>query len=170
MEQIYNDISKYNDTPENIYISLCTKYNKSLVDFVMYDKFNYIPSNELLSIKHQRLDHKFTDDVKQRYNNKCIITQCPIYVCQVCHIKPFAECNYNEKYDINNGIILRNDLHCLFDKHLLKINPNTMYVELDKIILSDMTMNEYHKYNNMKVDIHTYSYRYLNIHYAVVLL
>ena len=110
-----------------------------------------IPSNELLSIKHQRLDHKFTEDVKQRYTN-CIITQCPIYVCHI----PFAECNYNEKYDVNNGIILRNDLHCLFDKHLLKINPNTMYVELDKIILSDMTMSEYHKYNNMKVDIHTH--------------
>lgn len=168
MEQIYNDIETYNDTPNNIYVLLCKKYNKTLVEFVIYDKFNYDPSNDILNIKNQRSDHKFIVDVKQRYDNKCIISNCPLYVCQICHIKTFAECSYDEKYDVNNGIILRNDLHCLFDRHMLKINPNTLCIELDKNILSDITMIEYHKYNNMKVNIHKCSYKYLTVHYAVI--
>lgn len=40
------------------------------------------------------------------------------------HIKRFADCNSNEAYDINNGLLLCANADALFDKHLITIDEN----------------------------------------------
>ncbi len=40
------------------------------------------------------------------------------------HIKEFSECNEEEKYDINNGLLLCSNADALFDKHLITIDEN----------------------------------------------
>ncbi|AFI06707.1 HNH endonuclease signature motif containing protein [Helicobacter cetorum] len=40
------------------------------------------------------------------------------------HIKGYSECKENEKYDINNGLLLVANADALFDKHLITIDEN----------------------------------------------
>ena len=145
--------------PHNIiYKTLLEKYSKNKVDFVMYDIFEY--DNITTESKEKRKDKEFRKCVSDRYNNECIIsgTDMP---CQVCHIKPFKYCSEYEKYDINNGMILRDDIHTLFDRKEIKINPNTLKVEVSENIMKNSKRNEYHRYNNITVPINKHSLTYL---------
>ena len=124
----------------------------------MYDIFRY--DNIIMTEKEKRKDAEFKRSVNARYNSECIITGTDM-PCQVCHIKPFMDCSESEKYDINNGIILRDDIHTLFDKKEIKINPDTLLVEVSENIMKNSKRNEYHRYNNIKVNIHKHSIPYL---------
>jgi hypothetical protein len=44
------------------------------------------------------------------------------------HIKEFANCDSNEAYDINNGLLLCANADALFDKHLITIDENKKIV------------------------------------------
>ena len=80
---------------------------------------------------------------------------------QVCHIIPFSQSKDDEKYNVNNGIVLRDDIHTLFDKRLIKINPYTLCVEVSGSIMKSNKCHEYHKYNGIHVKIHKNSIYYL---------
>lgn len=78
-----------------------------------------------------RLDQKkFSTSVSKQYKSKCIITQAPkidgsLYI-QACHISDEKDADYNFiDNSSNNGILLRADLHALFDKKLLTIDADT---------------------------------------------
>ena len=47
----------------------------------------------------------------------------------------------------NNGILLRSDLHKLFDCNLLKINPQTYTVELSELLKS----SSYSRFEGRKI-------------------
>jgi len=145
MEDIYSEITQYNDSEKNIYEILIQKYPTLEVDYVMYDLFQYtnIETEEKIKRKDQT---SFRNDVIERYE-QCLITGVDALVCQACHIIPFSECEEIHKYDVNNGLLLRSDLHTLFDEKLLKINPNSMQIELSDKILENKKMSRYYKYN-----------------------
>lgn len=78
------------------------------------------------------------------------------------HIKEFSKClTNNEKYDINNGILLCKNMHSLFDKYYFSINPETFMVEVDKT-KENVGLSEY---NNKKVYIDENSIKYFIYHY-----
>lgn len=54
------------------------------------------------------------------------------------HIKEFAACSEQEKYDINNGLLLTANADALFDKHLISISE-------DKKLLFSFLLDENHK-------------------------
>lgn len=62
------------------------------------------------------------------YGGKCVVTGCRVEpVLQAAHILPFSE--YIElRNDVTNGLLLRADIHILFDKSLLSINPENYKV------------------------------------------
>ena len=156
---VYQKSDKLKKYPhEHIYFNLIKTCTKKKADFVMYDLFSY--DHATLKEREKRKDDKFRKDVKQRYNNECVITGTDI-PCQVCHIIPFSECSEKEKYDVNNGIVLRDDIHTLFDHNELKINPDTLKIELSDNILNNKKRYEYHKYNGMRVNIDERSQLYL---------
>ncbi len=70
-------------------------------------------------------------------------------------------CEDKNKYNVDNGLLLRSDLHILFDKNLLKIDPCTTKIILDKTILSNEKMTQYHELNNKKINIHKNSIEFL---------
>jgi len=166
LSDIHNDATLMAETindKQMIYNTLLDKYSKKLVDFTMFNLFEYICENNKLSIA--RDDKQFKKDVMARYGNKCVISGCPIMVCDICHIKPFAQCSESEKYDTNNGIILRTDLHKLFDDHKLLIHPDTHIVSLSDDIMNDINMFAYHCFNNIKINISHHSNHYLQLIY-----
>jgi len=72
----------------------------------------------------------------------------------------------NEKYDINNGLLLNTSLHKLFDEYLFSINPDTKRIEFNKKILNDVNYVNYTKYNNIILNQLTKkTCQYLENHY-----
>lgn len=59
------------------------------------------------------------------YNNQCAMCRISIEeLLEACHIKPFCDCNEDEKKDLNNIIILCKNHHKLFDSHIITIDEN----------------------------------------------
>lgn len=70
---------------------------------------------------------KFRKALLEVYESKCAITgEGPECVLDAAHIEGHSESGNN---DIKNGIILRADLHELFDRGLLKIDPETYKIK-----------------------------------------
>ncbi|CAM3843427.1 HNH endonuclease [Rahnella victoriana] len=64
------------------------------------------------------------------YDSQCAITGCPaVEVLEAAHIVGHAESGINHSA---NGLLLRADIHILFDKRLLKIDPTTFKVVLNE--------------------------------------
>jgi predicted restriction endonuclease len=175
---MFDIIEKYindnkNKSQKEIYIDLITNFNKEIeiqmINFIMYDKYNYVHNDKELKIqeREKRDDVSFRKQVRERYNNCCMITGKPIEVCEVAHIYPHCESNNNDKYDIDNGFYLCTELHRLFDhpKYLMKIDPETKQIEFSDYIMNNPNMSEYHKYNNEKVNLTQNNIKYLKMKY-----
>jgi hypothetical protein len=161
INDVENEINKnINMNKDELYNMLIEIYPKPNVELAMFKLFVY--EYKKTEEKEKRLDQQsFRDDLIKRYKG-CIITGVSEYVCEACHIIPHSECNDKDKYNVDNGLLLRRDLHSLFDKGLLKINPNTNKLLLDDKILNDNNMKEYYQYNNKKINIHINSIKFLN--------
>ena len=69
---------------------------------------------------------RFRKELLRAYAGRCCVSGwSPDNVLEAAHIQGHAETGDN---DITNGILLRSDLHALFDDHLLRIHPQTMTV------------------------------------------
>jgi HNH endonuclease len=66
------------------------------------------------------------------YKQSCAVSDCGVIeVLEAAHIVPH---NLSALDDIRNGILLRADLHTLFDKGLIAINPVTRQIELHETV------------------------------------
>jgi len=66
------------------------------------------------------------------YGGSCAITSCRVSaVLEAGHIKPYSDFT---DYAPSNGILLRADIHTLFDLNLIKIDPDKMCVRVHKSI------------------------------------
>uniref|UniRef100_B8HN02 TPR repeat-containing protein n=1 Tax=Cyanothece sp. (strain PCC 7425 / ATCC 29141) TaxID=395961 RepID=B8HN02_CYAP4 len=82
----------------------------------------------LVSIARRQGQPKFRQTLLEAYDFKCAITGFDAEAAlEAAHIIPYAE---TENNDPSNGLLLRADLHTLFDLNLLAIHPNTMQVFL----------------------------------------
>ena len=88
---------------------------------------------------------KFRNEILNNYDNKCCISECNISaVLEAAHVTPY---NGSDSNNIPNGICLRSDIHKLWDKHLIAINPDTKQVEIAKALKD----SEYEKFEGKKV-------------------
>jgi len=59
--------------------------------------------------------------VTDAYRRRCAITQSPVlYVLEAAHIKPYP---LGGPHSLTNGILLREDVHTLFDRGYLTVTP-----------------------------------------------
>ena len=80
------------------------------------------------SIARRRGQSKFRQSLLKAYNYRCAITGCDAQdALEAAHIIPYSETENNH---LSNGLLLRADLHTLFDLDLIAINPETMTVHL----------------------------------------
>jgi predicted restriction endonuclease len=68
----------------------------------------------------------FRKELLQKFDNKCIITEtkCESEL-EACHI---VSINKGGTYDLDNGILLKRNLHTTFDKYMWSINPYNMRI------------------------------------------
>ena len=64
----------------------------------------------------------FRVEVLEAYNRRCALTgEKTLPVLQASHIKPYAE---SGPHNVSNGLLLRSDLHLLFDRGLITVTPD----------------------------------------------
>ena len=81
-------------------------------------------------IKVRRGQPKFRNDLLKKYNETCCVTGCTIkHLLEAAHIKPYRGKNDNHT---SNGLLLRADIHTLFDLDLIGIHPETLVVYLNE--------------------------------------
>jgi hypothetical protein len=86
----------------------------------------------LTSIVRRRGQRKFREDLLRIYGGKCLITNCDAEeALEAAHICPYKNQNTNHP---TNGLLLRSDLHTLFDLHLISINASRKTLLLAPIL------------------------------------
>lgn len=80
----------------------------------------------LRSVALRRGQPEFRKALIGIYGGKCAVTGCAIVdLLEAAHIYPYRDGATN---DPSNGILLRADLHTLFDLRLISVNPESMRV------------------------------------------
>ena len=81
----------------------------------------------------------------QAYGRRCVITGCAVEdVLEAAHITPYLGGTTNHS---SNGLLLRTDLHTLFDCGLLAIDPATRLV----VIAHSLKTSSYGKIAGLKI-------------------
>ncbi len=93
--------------------------------------------------KRRELQTKFRGDLFDAYNYKCCISGCDVpEALEAVHI---VTASSRQTYDPRNGLLLRVDLHRLFDKNLMQIHPNSRKVLLRGSILKSEQYKQFHR-------------------------
>jgi putative restriction endonuclease len=70
--------------------------------------------------------------VTKLYRYRCAISsERTLPVLQAAHIRPYAE---GGRHELSNGLLLRSDLHTLFDQHYLTVEPNKRTIVVSRRI------------------------------------
>lgn len=139
-------IDNYND------FEVSTSYESMIVHGLESDTgSDYLPSEENKKKVTQVLQviregqQKFRDKILKTYGYSCCISGCKVIsVLEAAHITPY---NGPDSNVINNGLCLRSDLHKLWDKYLIAINPDSHKVELS----SNLKGTDYEQYEGVQV-------------------
>ena len=84
------------------------------------------------SIQARRSQHRFRQMLLKLYNGQCAITRCRVReLLEAAHVKPYSGAG---DYRPQNGLLLRADIHTLFDLGLIKIHPHSLSVRVDERI------------------------------------
>lgn len=71
---------------------------------------------------------EFRQTLLRAYRGRCAVTGCDVEdALQAAHLFPYTGMNSNR---CSNGVLLRADIHNLFDKHLMAIEPGTNEVRV----------------------------------------
>jgi len=77
----------------------------------------------LREVVQRRGQRKFRKSLLEAYGGRCAITGCPVVpLLEAAHITPYLGPDTNA---IKNGILLRADIHTLWDLGLLAVDPDT---------------------------------------------
>ena len=86
---------------------------------------------------------KFRSELLKAYGRQCAISDCDAEAAlEAAHIFPYLGTDTNH---VKNGLLLRADIHTLFDLYLISINPKT-----SKIVISSSLVNTCYKELNGK--------------------
>ncbi len=143
--------------------------NNALLRFVIKSDEYFQPINFNTSIKYQvpenylDFDPQNDEDARQRieksivlrqgqpklrkillegYSKQCCISGCCVdAILEAAHIMPYRNDETNHP---SNALLLRADLHTLFDRNLIGINPTNFQIKIHTKLLG----SEYEKYEN----------------------
>lgn len=80
----------------------------------------------LASIVRRRGQPEFRSALLQAYSGRCAMTACDVTdALEAAHIRPYFGQASNV---VNNGLMLRADLHTLFDLYLVAVNPESLRI------------------------------------------
>jgi WD40 repeat protein len=93
----------------------------------------------IASIVQRQGQSQFRQSLLEAYNGRCPITGCDVEsALEAAHIIPYQGTETNH---LTNGLLLRADMHTLFDLHLLSIQPKTYEVVIVSSLLNTCYSN-----------------------------
>jgi putative restriction endonuclease len=96
----------------------------------------------LREIVRRRGQQAFRAKLLRIYGGHCAITACKVEaILEAAHITPYLGPDTNK---VGNGMLLRADIHTLWDLGLIAINPETMNIWLSP----NLVESEYERFNN----------------------
>ncbi|MFP8966127.1 HNH endonuclease [Pokkaliibacter sp. CJK22405] len=96
----------------------------------------------LKAIKTRRGQPEFRKALLSYFDGRCCITECAIEgVLEAAHIVPHS---IDSNYSVSNGLLLRSDIHTLYDLNLIGIDETGRV-----FISSSLKESEYWKYNGL---------------------
>jgi len=89
--------------------------------------------------------------VTDAYERRCAVTnERTLPALDAAHIKPYSE---NGPHDVSNGILMRRDLHALYDKGYITISAS-MNVEVSRRIREEFENGrDYYRYHGSKIHV-----------------
>ncbi len=93
-----------------------------------------------LNLQNRAGQKEFRNSLLKLYQGTCAITGYKVPGLEAAHIKPYSVCDQskNEHTNSENGLLLRADVHTLFDLDLIRIkrdnDSSNWYIEIDEII------------------------------------
>ncbi|TDP74743.1 HNH endonuclease [Roseateles toxinivorans] len=100
---------------------------------------------QLRAVLTRRGQQRFRDQLLQAYGRRCAISESRVeQLLEAAHIVPHAE---GSDYRVSNGLLLRADLHTLFDLHLLGID-GSLRVHLHP----SLRHSEYARYQGKRIE------------------
>lgn len=83
----------------------------------------------------RRRNQRFRAKLRNRYGDQCMVTGCRIpSILEAAHIDPYQG---DETDHLDNGLLLRADIHTLIDLDLIGIDPKSLRIELHPSVASD---------------------------------
>jgi predicted restriction endonuclease len=117
----------------------------------------------LLSIAVRKGQLKFRESLLRRYSSTCVITGCvDSDVLEAAHITPYARMGFSVAH---NGLLLRSDIHVLFDLKEISICPDSSTVFCRESIRGSKTYGDFHG-RKTKMPIPGDTIPSLRLHYA----
>ena len=101
----------------------------------------------LREIAVRRGQRKFRDKLIKRYGGACQTTGCDfVELLEAAHIDPYAGSGDNS---LGNGLLLRSDIHTLFDLGYIGIDPQSFLI----LVHPSLGNSEYNKLSGQKLEI-----------------
>lgn len=100
-----------------------------------YQDFGEAPNDDPAELQSfarrvRRGQRRFRDSLLRAYGRKCGISGCSATeVLEAAHIDPHWRAGINS---LDNGLLLRADLHILFDEHRIRIHPTTLEIHVSE--------------------------------------
>lgn len=83
---------------------------------------------KLREIVQRRGQPKFRSSLVDAYNGRCAVTGCDaVDALEAAHITPYLGPESNH---VTNGLLMRADIHTLFDLNLIRIHPDSLQIEI----------------------------------------
>ncbi len=119
--------------------TLLDTYNVELADYhpdaFDPDSLEDGRSRIVASIIRRQGQQDFRRKLLDAYNKQCAITRCPtLWVLEAAHITPYRGARTNV---VSNGLLLRADVHTLFDLALISIAPDSMTIRVSQRLVDD---------------------------------
>lgn len=82
----------------------------------------------LCTVRLRRGQASFRESLRKLHGDRCMITGCPVLdVIEAAHIKAYRG---EADHHVQNGLLLRADIHTLFDLNMIGIEPGSLKVEI----------------------------------------
>ncbi|MDB9492360.1 pentapeptide repeat-containing protein, partial [Dolichospermum circinale CS-534/05] len=144
---IYNDETKF---PEGFNPKFAQMIHEADIKIKKYHNSEWIELLTKQKVKTAKSpppregQQEFKEELKETYGYRCLISGCDIeQIIEAAHIIPYRDLN---SHDVANGLLLRVDLHRLFDVHLIAIHPITR-----KVLISEQIAKDYQDIRGIKI-------------------
>lgn len=93
-------------------------------------------------IRLRRGAKKFREILQKRFDATCLVTGCKVRdLLEAAHIHPHRGTKDDHP---ENGLLLRSDIHTMFDLYLLAIEPEQMTIQIHPKLLHDDYYGQFH--------------------------